>query len=186
MPAASGAKGFRSILQSNRFGGWRSFLPSMESLEEASDRYAHLYPGAKTKVTSGKWDAAELALDWHVEAGECPRFDCPDAPPPDPCSSADFSKGAPGVHGIQRGFINRSGPDSGNIPNTRCFASATAQALFACESILGFLRRHSSARRGSPSSGVDVADSYACAMAGACEMVYPPGRAPITPEEHSL
>ena len=31
-PAASGAKGFRSMLQSSKFGGWRSFRPSMESL----------------------------------------------------------------------------------------------------------------------------------------------------------
>ena len=174
------------MLQSNKFGGWRSFLPYMESLEEASARYAHLYPDAKTKVTSGKWGAAELSPDWHVAASERLSFDIPDAPPPDPCSPADFAQGRPGAPGIPRGFANRSGPDSGNIPNARCLAIATAQSLFACESILGFLRRHSSARQGSPSSGVDVADCYACAMAGACEMVYSTGRAPITPEEHSL
>ena len=100
-------------------------------------------------------------MDWHVEDGEFPRFDFPDAPPPAPCSSADFAQGATGVRGLPRGFINRSGPDSLNIPNTRCFAIATSHALFACESLFAFPRRHSLARRGSPSSGVDVADCYA-------------------------
>ena len=169
------------MIQSNEFGGWGSFPPSMDSLEEASARYAHLYPGTKTKVAIGKWEAAELAPYRHVEAGGFPRFDCPYAPPPAPCSSSDFAEGAPGVRGLPIGFINRSGPDSGNIPNARCFSIATAHALFARESIFGFLRRHDSVRRGSFSSRADVADCYACAMAGACEMVYSPGRAPISP-----
>ena len=184
--AACAAKGFRSMPQSNKFGGWGSFPPSMGSLEEASARCAQLYPGRKGKVSIGKWEEAELSPDWHVEAGGCPRADRPHAPPPAPRISVDFANGAPGISGLPRGFANRSGPGSGIIPNTRRFAIATANALFAIEGILGSLRRHSSAHWGSPSSGADVADCYACAMTGACEVVYSTGRVPIRPEEHSL
>ena len=171
--------------QSRNFGRRGSFLQSTASLEEASARYAHLYHGAKTEVASGRWEEATLAPEGPAEELGGARATRPGSPPSAPCVSSSGAQGASGIPGRPRGFANRSDSDNGDIPNTGLFAIATSQVLLSLGSILGFLRRHSSARRDAPSSGTDEDGCYACAMAGAFYLVYSGERAPNFPEAHS-
>ena len=89
---------------------------------------------------------------------------------------------------LPRGIVICAVIDNAEIRNTRRFAIATAQALFARAGVSRFLRTHSAAHTGGgpPETSADTSNYYACAMRRAMDLVYSGGRNPIVPEDHSL
>ena len=176
------------MFKSGRSGGWKCFVPNSESAEAAAAQYAAAHKGGKTDVSRGMWEAAILDSlvgdEGAAHRGVAIQQDTSHVERYAPTSALRAS--AP--LSLPRGFVNSAVVDNVAIRNTRCFAIATAQALFARAGVKRFLRAHSAAhtRKEATCASVDTSNCYACAMGQAMELVYSAGRAPIAPEEHSM